>query len=660
MALKILESDPLVDIQDPSGTLNSAGRLVDPVWLAYIDSLLDKYTLNNKLLLLQTPQFLFEQLNVDIVKNGGFYAYPPASLQCLQRSLGHRNLEIDLMDLNFLLLKRIIEDASFKCEDWLEIVDQYLADNDPCIIGISGLCISTDVTNPEFHFTGLLQHLRNLDNHIIIAGGTIATNEYEYYLASGLCDFIVTGEGENKINYIFDHLYDRESQLAPMEGIYFRQHKKAVETSGQRDMVNVKGTLINTYKNIPIEEYNKVGSLNPFSRMSGQDKHFCTIQLNRGCRANCKFCGVPTFMGKGLRQYPVQDVVEEILYLVEERDVRHFEILDDDFLGTPSMRKPLKELLSEMVLIRNRYGITWSAGNGLIASSLNAEFLDLIRDSGCIGFRIGIESGNKDLLKKMRKPTTLRILYRLSATLQDYPEVFVGGNYIIGLFGEETFGQMMDTFKISCNINIDWSGFTVFQFTSKETAKSENLKVDGKQATDFIPTKDSGQRALSDTEEIVSGPEIFNLPVEEVPSREQIKYIWFAFNLLSNYINNKNLRPGGNHQKFVSWVDAVQISYPENPYMYLFSSLGHILLENKDRAGTNLAKCRSIVHASVKWKTDFHQFGLDKLMAQSPQKENEVFEVLEMVREPYMRYISIDPDHLPDTAFEDEILNNGF
>ena len=39
----------------------------------------------------------------------------------------------------------------------------------------------------------------------------------------------------------------------------------------------------------------------------------------------------------------------------------------------------------------------WYAGNGLIATSLDDEMLRVMEASGCIGFKIGIESGNKEV-----------------------------------------------------------------------------------------------------------------------------------------------------------------------------------------------------------------------------------------------------------------------
>ena len=70
----------------------------------YVTRLRKKYTINDKVLLVQAPQLLFESFNTDIVKNRGCYAYPPTGLQCIAKALSNRNLEIDILDLNYVLL----------------------------------------------------------------------------------------------------------------------------------------------------------------------------------------------------------------------------------------------------------------------------------------------------------------------------------------------------------------------------------------------------------------------------------------------------------------------------------------------------------------------------------------------------------------------------
>lgn len=78
---------------------------------------------------------------------------------------------------------------------------------------------------------------------------------------------------------------------------------------------------------------------------------------------------------------------------------------------------------------------------------------------------------------------------------------------------------MGETFAFSVRLNLDWSSFTVFQFTSKPTAVAENLKTDGAGATDFIPGKDSPNREIQDDRSLPLGPDVFSIPADVVPSR---------------------------------------------------------------------------------------------------------------------------------------------
>jgi len=344
-------------------------------------------------------------------------------------------------------------------------------------------------------------------------------------------------------------------------------------------------------------------------------------------------------MGRGLRQYPVADLLAEIHYHIKERGIRHFEVLDDDFFGYQSSSEPVITLLKEMVKLNETYGISWAAGNGFIAASLSEELLDLMRDSGCVGFRIGIESGNQQMLRRMRKPVSLPLLKKVGIMLQKFPDLFVGGNYIIGLFGEESFREMLDTFRFACEMNLDWAAFTTFQFTSKATAVKENLKLKETQATDFIPAKDTASREITESEKIVSGPEVFNMPGDTIPSPEQIRQIWFTFNLVSNYINNKNLKSGGRPEKFVSWIEAVHIAYPDNPYMPLFAGIGHALLDNRETANRCLEKAKQCVKASRYWNNRFKLFGLTTFLTDFPQDAQEAQQLLEPMRKRYSEWI---------------------
>ncbi|MEN6335039.1 MAG: radical SAM protein, partial [Phycisphaerales bacterium] len=432
-------------------------------------------------------------------------------------------------------------------------------------------------------------------------------------------------EGEDRLSYLLDVYDERPDAAEPVSGISFLSEGRVLRTAGKCASVELRGNLIESYAAVDVEQYCRVGSLNPYSRMAGQDTIYGVFQLSRGCRGNCKFCGVRPFMGKGIRTHPVDELVEEIRYLVEQRSVRHFEVLDDDLLAD---RKAVTKLLRALGELHRQYGITWAANNGLMTHSITRDLLDLMRDSGCLGFKIGVESGNAQMLRRIRKPGSLESFAAVADMLQDYPELFVGGNYIIGLFGEETFAQMLETFAFSVRLNLDWSSFTVFQFTSKPTAVAENLKTDGAGATDFIPGKDSPNREIQDDRSLPLGPDVFSISGDVVPSRAMVKNIWLTFNLLGNYIGNKNLKPGGRPEKFVAWLDAVRVAYPKNPYMLLFAGLGRILMGVPACGRPLIEDAAAIVEGSPNWGYRFARFGLDELLKKIPDEPHEIHDRL--------------------------------
>jgi hypothetical protein len=582
---------------------------------------------SKRLLLVQAPQLLFEAINLDVVKNRGCYAYPPTGLQWLAMSLASRGLEIEICDLNFLLLQKIISVPNYDYHTWLDILDDHLKRFQPSIVGVTCLSVYTDLFNPMHPLTAILHHLMNKEKYIVLAGGPTISNEIEGYLERDLCHFVVRGEGEYRINYLLDALLEEKVTHPAVDGIYYLNGNTVNQTSGSHSAVSIKGNLIESYRHIPVEEYCNLGCLNPYSRMAGQDTIYGVFQLNRGCRGSCSFCGVRPFMGNGIRTHEIDRSLEEVSYLVRERGVRHFDVLDDDFLAVPAAAIAFLKGLAE---IRQRFKITWAANNGLITHSITNELLDLMRDSGCIGFKIGIESGNVEMLRRIKKPGTPAIFRKIAALLQGYPQLFVGGNYIIGFFGDENFSQMLNTYRLSVELNLDWSSFSLFQVTNKSDAISEKLKAGG-EAIDFIPTKSSASRDIEDDRLLPLGPNVFKIPYDIVPSRELIKNIWFTFNLMGNYIGNKNLKPGGDAGKFVRWVEAVSMSYPANPYMRLFAGLGRTLMGDKNHANSHKTACATILAGSANWRYRFDTCGLIEIMKQFPECAADVYTKLDDV-----------------------------
>jgi|ETN01SMinimDraft_4_1059930.scaffolds.fasta_scaffold02708_2 radical SAM superfamily enzyme YgiQ (UPF0313 family) len=591
-----------------------------------------KIKLNNKILLFQLPQTLFSSMDKKAVLNRACYAWPPAGLMCLQECLKDSNYNVTIVDLNYILLKEIINNKSFDIRNWYKLADKYLDMYKPSIVGVSTISVSLNPDDKEYHLTLFLNYLKSINKYVVVSGGVNATEHRTYLLENKLSDFVIAKESEYKFKFLVDALHGKYNDADLPSEIFYIDRGMVSETAGINKKVNVNYNIIDSYKKLDIETYNDVGSLNPFSRMAGQNKKYATLQLNRGCRADCKFCGVGEFMGgQGVRTAPVELIIKELQYLVTERNISHFEFLDDDLLGGGRCGlDAVKTLFKEMSKLREKYGITWSAGNGLIAAGINDEIMSLIYESGCIAFRIGIESANPKMLKIMRKPTSLRRLFSSSHVINKYPEIYCGANYIIGLYGIETWGEMLDTYEFTKIINLDWSSFSTYQFTSKDNEIRKNIQSDGKSAAEFMPAKNRSYNKINTSRGVLEGFDIFELDLNSVPSKEQVKEIWFTFNFLSNYVNNKNFRPSGNCKKITKWINATMLSYPSNPYMLLFSALGHLLQNDKIMSEKMLKKSQQCLEDSY-WKRRFKQFSLDCLLNNFPSDREGVFESLKTI-----------------------------
>ncbi len=599
----------------------------------YCEELHKQIPLNNQVLFVKGPQLNLNAFEQEVARNRCYYAYPFTGAQYLKSALRGRGLEIDILDANFEFLKRAIEDDSFDPLHWTIILDEYFEQHNPSIVGISNLF---DVDAPGFMQISEYLRTKRPGKQIILAGGQKATYSSIGLSKEDICHFALQREAENKIAYLFDLLYSSPNPRPPTPGILFKYQGEIFETKGPPDIVELKGSLVGEYDQIPIEEYCKVGTLSPYSRMAGKDKPFATVILNRGCHGGCTFCDVTDYSGRKVRSRVIDDLLDEMEYLYQERGVRHFEFLDDDFTVYKDRVLELLDGLKE----RGVTGMTWAESNGIIASCLNYELMKKFVETGCNGFSIGVESGNAEMLKRISKPGTIKKFREFSKLAQQFPELFIRDNYIIGfpagkdpqgrMWPPENFQQMIDSFNFSIEMNLDWSAFSVYQPNSSYT---EEKKEWADVYEDFIPTKDVFQGRLM-THETAKGMNVFTLPGALIPSREQLKEIWRAFNITRNYMLNKNLTYEGSPQKFIEWTRVIQERYPVNPEMSFFLALAYHL--EGDHAEGDRQRQRTLENLKDPyWTERFQQYELLDLAHNIPRNSHEAEHMMQFMRDTF-------------------------
>jgi radical SAM PhpK family P-methyltransferase len=164
-----------------------------------------------------------------------------------------------------------------------------------------------------------------------------------------------------------------------------------------------------------------------------------TIQTRtaRSCAFKCSFCNYPT--RAGALTLTSTDVLEkELDSILELGDVKNVVFIDDTF-NVPFPR--FKEICRMM--IKRKYPFNWFSY--FRCSNSDEEAIELMRESGCKGVFLGIESGSPTILKNMNKAATIE-KYSQGINWLRQNGILTFGSFIVGFPGEtaETVQETID------------------------------------------------------------------------------------------------------------------------------------------------------------------------------------------------------------------------
>ncbi|MDI6784784.1 MAG: radical SAM protein, partial [bacterium] len=134
---------------------------------------------------------------------------------------------------------------------------------------------------------------------------------------------------------------------------------------------------------------------------SPENGEFITvIQASRGCPARCIFCSAPVVAGHKVRMRTPENVAAEVAECVTKFGIKNFLFNADTFTWDKDWVNALCQKLVSMNL-----GIRWGANSRV--DTVDLEMLRWMKKAGCWVVGYGIESGNQEILNKMKKGITL-------------------------------------------------------------------------------------------------------------------------------------------------------------------------------------------------------------------------------------------------------------
>jgi magnesium-protoporphyrin IX monomethyl ester (oxidative) cyclase len=315
---------------------------------------------------------------------------------------------------------KIIDGGAPYAEYDLESMVDEIARYEPDLIGLT-LTVSF-----ALHTYRLISELKKRLDVPIIVGGPHATILPEEPLQYG-ADIVCRGEGEQCIVELVDY-FNGDNSLTPQPPTPFgkgemelknRKTKSAVSVANHKtkSLVNEVNILGISYKdekgniihnpprplcdNLDILDFPAKHLFNKahYFRDESDSARFGNMVTSRGCPYGCTYCSNEVF-GRRWRSRSPQNVVAEIKQLMETYGTRKFNLMDD---AATIDQKRIMEICQ--LIIDNKLDIQWTCVTRLNATS--PELLAKMKEAGCVNISYGIESGNPDTLKHIKKGLTV-------------------------------------------------------------------------------------------------------------------------------------------------------------------------------------------------------------------------------------------------------------
>ncbi len=336
-----------------------------------------------------------------------------------------------------------------------EEVRSTIAESRPAVIGITS-------KSQNFRSSCIIAKLaKEIDSNIlVVVGGPHSSMAGKDVLRDPNIDVSVRGEGERTLVELLDAI-KQGRDFSGINGILYRHGSHIIENP-PREYIEDLDSLCFPHQYAP--EVLKDFDQYPKSA-------FRAIFATRGCPYNCFFCGSKNIWSRRVRYRSATSVSDEIKSL-QRMGLGHIHFADDTF-GVN--KEHIHRICNS--LIQNCPGLKW--GCEIHANLVDERLIALMKKAGCVAVNVGIESGNNQMLKKIRKTITVEKAISATNVIHDQG-LDVSAFFMVG-FPEETEETLSDTMKAMGKINghLIYSIFTPYPGTEAFQFCEEKGLIDG-------------------------------------------------------------------------------------------------------------------------------------------------------------------------------------
>jgi anaerobic magnesium-protoporphyrin IX monomethyl ester cyclase len=320
-------------------------------------------------------------------------------------------------------------------------------------------------TITTYLFFQTLDWIKAIKEHVevpTIVGGVHLNIYPRETLTHDSIDYAVTGECEVSLAELL-HALETGGNLREVRGIAYRPH--GLETD---EVVVTEHACDVDVDLAPLPARHLLDNTLYHSFISRQKNFSCFI-TSRGCPYKCIFCEQGS---KAFRARSPKLVVDELEMCYHDHGIRELDFFDSSF----TIRKDRVIAICDEIK-RRKLPIIWAARTRV--DCINKDVLEAMASAGCTRIYYGIESGNREILRVLKKSTSMEQIKRIvretrETGIDTFGYFMVGNPY-------ETETTIRQTIRLAIELDLDYAQFskvTPMPATEMYTMMLEETGVD--------------------------------------------------------------------------------------------------------------------------------------------------------------------------------------
>ena len=342
---------------------------------------------------------------------------------------------------------RILDTRLYTQNNFFKILSKELEDT--LVVGLSVMtpCVKNALEITKF--------IKSFDDKIkTVWGGVHPTLYPESTIRNKYIDFVITYEGEFALFFLIRYLLKDLNNIDFIPNLVFIKDNQIFKNE-QRLIDNLEEVGIPDYSLMEIEKY--------INRFIKPDIFRRQVELitSRGCPHHCAFC-INSINKVSYRYEPLSQTLLNLDNVIYKYNVNHIFFMDEDFFCNRHRMEPLIEEL-------RKRKITWESNcraDYINSNYIDNEFLERLKESGCVKLRFGLESGSQRVLDLLEKGITVDQSIKVIKTLKPH-RIIPSVSFMMGI-PEEKPSDVIKTLKLilklySINPDIDIIGPLIFR-----------------------------------------------------------------------------------------------------------------------------------------------------------------------------------------------------